>query len=267
MQGRLSHKPLDSKKSFPIDNWSREIELLKFLNLKSMQWIFDDSYFLNNPFLNSNSGVLELLKTNDVIVNSAILNVMINQSFDDSKEILEHDFLNKCDSFFSKIYQNNINLVVIPFVSENIFQYNLNFSLFIELINELNQFAISNGIKIALEVEDSIENIKKIYDNTSHLNSIGFAFDMGNSCAAGNDPVEEIKLYGNRLWNVHVKDRTNSGIRVPIGLGDVQFEKISIELQKSNYQGDYIIEGYWQEGNPIRWNQDYVKFCTEMGFN
>ena len=48
---------------------------------------------------------------------------------------------------------------------------------------------------------------------------------MGNSASLGYDAQEEIDLLGNKIINVHIKDRIRSGTTVPLGTGDTDFKK------------------------------------------
>ena len=44
--------------------------------------------------------------------------------------------------------------------------------------------------------------------------------DIGNSASLGLNPLDEFEAFGDRILNVHVKDRVLGGTTVPLGLGN-----------------------------------------------
>ena len=49
---------------------------------------------------------------------------------------------------------------------------------------------------------------------------IGANYDIGNSASLGYDFEEELSSYGERIYNVHIKDRVLGGTTVEFGTGD-----------------------------------------------
>jgi hexulose-6-phosphate isomerase len=70
----------------------------------------------------------------------------------------------------------------------------------------------------------------------------GINYDIGNSAALGFNPSEEISAYGQRIINVHVKDRVLGGTTVPLGAGNADFETVFKELARLSYAGNYILQ-------------------------
>ena len=54
----------------------------------------------------------------------------------------------------------------------------------------------------------------------------GINYDIGNSACLGYDPEEEINNYGDRIYNVHIKDRLLHGSTVPLGSGNADIKSI-----------------------------------------
>ena len=69
-------------------------------------------------------------------------------------------------------------------------------------------------------------------------------FELGQlgikSCVV--DCVEEIGTYADYIWNVHVKDRIYTGTTVPLGEGDADLAGAIRCLERSGYQGNYILQ-------------------------
>ena len=58
----------------------------------------------------------------------------------------------------------------------------------------------------------------------------------------GYSPIEEFQSYGERIINIHVKDRPYKGSTVPLGKGDVNFDLIFELIKKYNYNGNLILQ-------------------------
>ena len=66
----------------------------------------------------------------------------------------------------------------------------------------------------------------------------GINYDIGNSASYGYNHMEEISAYGDRILNVHVKDRKYMGSTVPLGSGDAQLQSALEELLLHGYKVD-----------------------------
>ena len=53
---------------------------------------------------------------------------------------------------------------------------------------------------------------------------------------------KEFKAYGDRILNVHIKDRALGGTTVPLGDGNANFEEVFHQLTKIRYKGNYILQ-------------------------
>ena len=73
-------------------------------------------------------------------------------------------------------------------------------------------------------------------------NSFGINYDTGNSAALGFNPIEEFDAIGDRILNVHIKDRPIGGTTVPLGEGDVDFPSVFSLLKSKGYQYNYILQ-------------------------
>ena len=70
----------------------------------------------------------------------------------------------------------------------------------------------------------------------------GINYDIGNSASLGYEVNDEFRAYGERIINVHVKDREFNGNTVPLGEGAVKFDEVVKNLRNVNYQGNYILQ-------------------------
>ena len=70
----------------------------------------------------------------------------------------------------------------------------------------------------------------------------GVNYDIGNSAALGYKPEEEFFGYGDRILNVHIKDRILGGTTVSLGSGNADFPTIFRLLNEVGYQGNLIMQ-------------------------
>jgi len=57
-------------------------------------------------------------------------------------------------------------------------------------------------------------------------------YDTGNSAALGYDPVEELAAYGDKITDIHIKDRVLGGGSVVLGTGSTEFERFFEKLKE-----------------------------------
>jgi L-ribulose-5-phosphate 3-epimerase len=67
-------------------------------------------------------------------------------------------------------------------------------------------------------------------------------YDTGNSAYWGYGVDDEIPLYGDRIGNVHIKDCTPEDYSVPLGEGNVDFDRTFQHLADVGYRGDFVLQ-------------------------
>ena len=80
--------------------------------------------------------------------------------------------------------------------------------------------------------------------NSFDSKNITINYDIGNSASLGYDPVEELTLYGDKITDIHIKDRVIGGDSVLLGEGDAMFNIVFSELRKIGYKGPLIMQAY-----------------------
>jgi hexulose-6-phosphate isomerase len=130
-------------------------------------------------------------------------------------------------------------ILVIPLVDNSSVKSNpdieLNFFL------DMQETLSANRVKIAFEVDLDFDQTVSFINQFPEEN-FGINYDIGNSAAFGYNPLAEIDAYGDRIINVHVKDRQLGGSTVRLGNGDADFGTVTKHLLKKNYQGSYILQ-------------------------
>jgi L-ribulose-5-phosphate 3-epimerase len=143
---------------------------------------------------------------------------------------------------------------------------------FLEGLQQGIQWASAQGVMLGLENVDTpfVESIEKALHVVNELNSPWFHLypDMGNLLAAGYSPPEELRLAGNHLVSLHVKDAKQGIVRgVPFGKGDVPFQETFQALAQIGYRGPLTVE-MWadlgEDADPLSSVIDARKFVESL---
>ena len=133
------------------------------------------------------------------------------------------------------------DILVIPLVDNGSIENKFEFNLLKDTITSLYDLLELKKVKIAFESDFSPANLSdfiKVYNKKF----VGINYDTGNSACLGFDPVEEFRNYGERIINVHIKDRKINGGTVRLGEGDTKFKEVFDFFNFSDYAGNYIMQ-------------------------
>jgi len=106
--------------------------------------------------------------------------------------------------------------------------------------------AESAGVGIALEVvgESPVitgEEMKTLLEAIDSP-AVGAYFDFGNAKMLGSDPISDIRVLGNHIFQVHVKDPRLDRTPCVLGDGDVDLEACLKALVEIDYSGPLVFE-------------------------
>ena len=246
MQGRLS--PIFKKKiqSFPWNYWRKEIIIAKKNNFNLVEWTLDYPGLLNNPLISSKeqTETLFFLKKNKMSVNSVTFDFFMQKPFFLIKNKKKRETnINILAKVIRELINAKIKFIIIPLVDKSsiksTFQEKLVVKEFNKIIKNLN---INNcKIQILFEIDYSPSKLKNFIKKFS-TNFFGINYDSGNSASLNYNIDEEFNYYGNRILNVHIKDRVKYGKTIKLGQGNVNFFKLKKNLKKIHYNGNLILQ-------------------------
>ena len=244
MQGRLSNLVNNQIQAFPYEEWTYEFELAKKIGFDCMEWTLDYPNFHNNPLLipEKKREIKLLSKTNNIEIHSITLDCCMQRPFWKERDT---QIRNKLIKDFKLIINSSvtygIKLLVIPLVDNGSINNLQDGNLLIKTLNSFELDLKKNNIMIAFESDYSPSNLLDFinqFDKTTY----GINYDIGNSASLGFDSEKELDLYGDRIINVHVKDRVLNGTTVRLGKGNADFEKVFQGLSDINYQNNFILQ-------------------------
>ncbi|NII26595.1 sugar phosphate isomerase/epimerase [Pseudoflavitalea sp. X16] len=119
-----------------------------------------------------------------------------------------------------------------------------------ELLDYTEKVVKSSGIRLAIHNHGPEDKLypgpKNVYDLIKDRDEkMGICLDIGHAIRAGADPAEAIRLYKNRIFDLHIKDVTlaaKDGKAIEVGRGVINFPALVKALHKIRYQGICSIE-------------------------
>lgn len=243
MQGRLSPVVDGKIQAFPWSAWKEEFPLAQQNGFHLMEWTLDQEQLYENP-------LLHLAGQNEIKALSLKYNVRIPSLTGDCFMQApfwkaEHEERKALTKDFQAVLQAclsvGIQMIVVPLVDNGRLQSLAEEEVLIDFLQKKSKFLIENKLKVIFECDFPPQQLLKLISQLDPK-AFGINYDIGNSAALGFDPEEEIKTYGSRIMNVHVKDRKLHGTTVPLGTGNARFEIVFASLAKLGYTGNYILQ-------------------------
>jgi hexulose-6-phosphate isomerase len=242
MQGRLSPR-IDGKiQAYPANTWQKEFEIAKKIGYSAVEWIVEKPLEINAMM--SKSGIKEIkdvISKTEVRIDYVCADIFMQQPLvrmtqeieEENKELLKNILLNAKEV--------GAIGVEIPFVDASSIKSESEKNELISCMQEAFELAEEIGMKISLETDLNPTSFKELLDRIN-LNHVQANYDIGNSASLGFDPVEEIDAIGNRILNVHIKDRKLGSTTVPLGTGDADIKLSLSRLSEINYLGGITMQ-------------------------
>jgi hexulose-6-phosphate isomerase len=133
--------------------------------------------------------------------------------------------------------------IVIPCVDQSSIKSEPVRSIFLEALTTVIPNAERAGVNLSLETD---LDAKQFGELLSSLDSprVTVNYDIGNSASLGYNPVEELSAYGERISDIHLKDRILGGGSVILGTGDADIPSFIKLLEQFDYSGPFIMQAY-----------------------
>ena len=115
----------------------------------------------------------------------------------------------------------------------------------------LGQYGEKIGCFLATETGPEPPTLMREFLSGIKYETTKVNYDPANLIMKGYDPIEGVKVLGDYIIHTHAKDGKRNNGEVPLGEGDVDFEKYLEELKNINYKGFFVIEREAGE-NPVK---------------
>jgi len=263
MQGRLSPR-IDGKiQAYPANTWQKEFEIAKEIGYSAIEWIVESPVEMNA--LMTDSGKVEIKKvisSTGVRIDYVCADIFMQQPLVRMTETEKSQ--NK--EFLTGILKNAKEVgaigIEIPFVDNSSIKNEQEKQEFIDAMEVAFKLAKVLDLKISLETDLPPTVFKELLEKIG-LEYVLANYDIGNSASLGFDPIEELEAYGNKILNVHVKDRKLGGTTVPLGTGSADIQGVFQKLNEIGYSGGITMQAA-RGDNDINVAREQLAYTLEI---
>ena len=245
MQGRLLPKYQGRYQAHPLDYWQDEFPKAAELGLKCIEFILDFNNAELNPLLRDTGPdeILSLSEKTGIKVVTVCADYFMEAPLHHPDEGIAAQSQNVLGHLLTNGNKLGLTDIVIPCVDQSSLTDDAAKERFIARLRPLEEAAEMYKINLSLETNLAPQPFAELLE---HFGSrrVTVNYDTGNSAAYGYDPVEELSCYGNKISDIHIKDRKLCAGSVLLGTGETQFGRFFEALHTLNYTGPFIMQAY-----------------------
>ena len=245
MQGRLLPKYKDRYQAHPIGYWEDEFEIAASLGVDLIEFILDYNDYEENPLM-SLSGcekIKEIANQSGVQVKTICADYFMDAP-------LHSTDLNVATLSVAVLRELIVNSrtigvtdIIIPLVDQSSVAALDDQNRFVDALESFLPDLKLNDTNLCLETDLNPTAFRDLL-NQFDSDRITVNYDTGNSAGLGYDPEQEFVAYGNRITDIHIKDRVKDGFSVCLGQGSTNFDKIFKCVQNYGYTGPLIMQAF-----------------------
>tara|TARA_B100000242_G_C42977302_1_gene453623 strand:+ start:76 stop:903 length:828 start_codon:yes stop_codon:yes gene_type:complete len=245
MQGRLLPKYKNRYQAHPVGYWSDEFEIARKLGLKSIEFIFDYNDYKLNPLMNENgiNQISKISKNTGVNVKSICADYFMEAPLHSSNQKVKEKSVQVLKTLIKNSSLLNISDIVIPCVDQSSLKNNIDKERLINSLYDSVIYASKFNINIALETDLNPKDFLDLL-NEFRLENLTVNYDTGNSASLGYNINQEFEYYGNKISDIHIKDRVLNGGSVMLGTGNTDFKSFFKILSNMEFNGPIILQAY-----------------------
>jgi len=245
MQGRLVPKYQGRYQAFPIGMWQDEFRVAKEGGLDLIEFILDFNDAEKSPLLKL-GGIDEIIgvsKDTDVSVKTICADYFMEAPLHSNDDKVVKKSFKVLEKLLEAAKALKITDIVIPCVDHSSLETKEAVDRFVKQVTKIIPRIEKENINLSLETDLAPKPFIELLDKLNSKN-ITVNYDIGNSAALGFDSDEELTIYGDRITDIHIKDRVLGGGPVTLGEGNADFAKFFNKLKEFNYQGPFIMQAY-----------------------
>jgi L-ribulose-5-phosphate 3-epimerase len=245
MQGRLVPKYKNHYQSHPVGYWDKEFDIAAELGIDLVEFIVDLDDIELNPLMSVRgiNQVAEVVSRTGVQISSICADCFMAAPLHSRIQqiaLSSTNYLRKLIEYAPKLF---ISDIVIPCVDQSSLKSKDDVERFIAALECVLDEADRNGVNLSLETDLDPDRFARLLERFSSKR-VTVNYDTGNSASLGYDPREELAAYGDKISDIHIKDRIKGGGSVILGTGDTDFDAFFGALEKLDYKGFFILQAY-----------------------
>ena len=245
MQGRLLPKYQGRYQAHPLGYWQEEFSIAKSLGLDCVEFILDFNDADRNPLLQTGGidEIHKIVEETGICVRTVCADYFMEAPLHVTNEavVLRSQEILRC--LLKNVRSLGVTDIVIPCVDQSSLKTIDAQKRFVRNILPLVESAERFNINLALETDLAPDLFAQLL-NQFDSERVTVNYDIGNSAALGFDPVEELRCYGERITDIHIKDRVLGGGSIVLGDGDADFNLFFSTLTQFDFDGPFIMQAY-----------------------
>lgn len=243
MLGRFSPAEEGRIQAFPWQTWRDEFIMARKNRFHIMEWVVDQERLNENPLMSSSGRkeIKTLMQENNVTIESVTCDTYIQEPFYKTERLNGVQLLEDFKRIVESCVDIGIDKIVVPLVDKGSLENNNQEDVLLKGMDKIIQLLEDSNAMIVFESDFGPSSLKS-FIGKFNPEYFGINYDTGNSASLGYDFNEEIASYGNRIKNVHIKDRKLKGVTVPLGEGDADIAGVLGALHANGYAGNYILQ-------------------------
>lgn len=243
MQGRLSPQVDGKIQAFPFSCWQDEFASAERNGFSLMEWTLDQDGLYANPLLTASGqeDIRKLREAHGIVISSLTGDCFMQSPFWKAQGADRQLLLQDLRAVAVACHAVGIGMIVVPLVDNGRIENREQEDVLVEALEAEASFLKSKGVRVVFESDFAPSEVARFIARLDPAR-YGINYDIGNSAGLGFDPAEEIAAYGERILNVHIKDRILGGTTVPLGTGNANFDVVFAALARSGYRGTYILQ-------------------------
>jgi len=257
IQGRLTVPPAGLLQWFPQEEWREEFGYAESVGIRFIELLTERDYNSLNPAWSAGGRdeIRAAARESGRDVYSICTDYIIDHELlgTDAKAVKQHvsEFLDagadlKCAvAVFPLLEKSNLT-------ADNAVKY-------VPLMKEFARQAAESGMTICIESLLNGTDLKNLLEDINESN-VKCVFDTGNRILDNRDLDTEIRLLGNWITHVHIKDKNACGENVLMGTGLVDFRRVFEALNDIDYRGPLVFETT-RGTNPLKTASYHMDTC------
>ena len=245
MQGRLLPKYQGRYQAHPIGYWEDEFEIAASLGVDLIEFILDYNDYEENPLMSASG----CKKIKDIVNQSGVKVKTVCADYFMDAPLHSTDL--KVSTLSAAVLREliinsrtiGVTDIVLPLVDHSSVRDLESQDLFIRAIEPFFSYLDEQNMNLNLETDLDPTAFKNLL-NQIDSDRVTVNYDTGNSAGLGYDSEQEFAAYGDRITDIHIKDRVKNGFSVCLGQGSADFTKIFKCVQNYGYCGPFIMQAF-----------------------
>lgn len=243
MQGRLLPKYQGRYQAHPVGYWQDEFPVAAELGFQYIEFILDYNDAAQNPLLSGIDEIKRVTEATGVGVRSVCADYFMEAPLHHADEKIADESCEVLGRLIKNSSALGIRDLVIPCVDQSSLDGKAAAERFINRMQPFQDKAEKYGVNLSLETDLSpVAFAELLHHFTSDRITVNY--DTGNSASLGYKPEEEFAAYGERISDIHIKDRKLKSGSVVLGSGDADFDSFFTALSKIQYNGPFIMQAF-----------------------